>query len=369
MTKAIIKNDPKRLYYDIEEDIQQYPDAWCYIIIGGRNTGKTYGGLKYHMKNKLSHVFLKRTNRDVDLLCAGNSLGNKSADYEIDLSPYKSINRDFDTHIKAFKIDEGLGAFYETDEEGAAAGAPKGYLLSLSAIHKYKGFDLSECASIIWDEFIPQPWERVSRTEGEQVMELYKTVARDRTLRGRDELKLLCFANAVNVFNYTCEVLEVTDMIADMSAKQKETCYIEERGIFIRILKTSAEMMNAEKKTGIYRAMSGTAWGRMAFGNEFAYNDFSNIKKVALKGYKPLIEIKYKGKHYYVYNNGINYYMTESRARCEAQYDLDKEMGQRAFYYDHGIDLLNECIEGRVIFEKYTMYDLIVNFRKRFKIS
>lgn len=357
-----------KTYYEIEEDIKRYPDAWCYIIVGGRNTGKTYGGLVYHLNNNLKHVFVKRTNRDVELLCAGNTLGNKAPAYEVDLSPYKSINRDFGTDIKAFKIDEGIGGFYNTDEEGAASGSPLGYLLSLSAIHKFKGFDLSDCDSIIFDEFIPQPWERVSRSEGEQIMELYKTVSRDRTLRGKPELKLICFANAVNVFNYTTEILEVTDLISDMSIKKQEELYLDNRGIFIRILQTSEAMMEAEKKTGIYRAMGGTAWGRVAFSNEFAFNDFSNIKKQSLKGWQPLIELTYKGKRLYIYNNERGFYMCRSRAKCQLMYDIDKEMGQRLFYYDWVISLVSECMEGRMMFEAYSMYDLIVNYKKRFKI-
>ena len=71
---------------------------------------------------------------------------------------------------------------------------------------------------------------------------------------------------------------------------------MEDRGIFIRLLKTDEDMIKVEQKTGIYRAMSGTAWGRMAFGNEFAYNDFSNIKHVSLKNYKPLIQLNYRQK-------------------------------------------------------------------------
>ena len=31
----------KKYYYDIEDDLREYPDAWCYIVVGGRNTGKT----------------------------------------------------------------------------------------------------------------------------------------------------------------------------------------------------------------------------------------------------------------------------------------------------------------------------------------
>lgn len=356
------------IYYDIADDLRDYPNAWCYIIIGGRNTGKTYGALMDCLKNNKQHVFIKRCNNDVNMLCAGNHLGEKAAGYEVDLSPYKSINRDTGENIKAFKIDEGLGSFYRTDDEGGASGAPLGYLLSLSAIHKFKGFDMSTAEELIFDEFIQQPWERVNRKEGEQVMELYKTVARDRTLRGKDELKLICLANAVNVFNYTCEILEVTDIIADMSIKGKETLYIDDRGIFIRILKTSDEMMRAEEKTGIYKAMKDTAWGHMAFTNEFAYNDFTNIGKMALKGFKPVLELKYKNKCFYIYiSETKGYYMCSSKAKCPVTYDLNTDTGQIAFYYDYAIDLRSDCVNSRMQFEKYSMYDMIINYKKRFK--
>lgn len=359
----------KKPYYDIMEDIKAYPKAWCFIICGGRKTGKTYGALKAAMDNNLKHVFLKRCNNDVNMLCAGNHLGEKGASYEVDLSPYKALNRDTGEHIKAYKIDEGLGGFYRSAEDGSAGGAPVGYLLSLAAIHKFKGFDLSECDWVVFDEFIPQPWERVNRKEGEQVMDLYMTVARDRHLRGKPELKLLCLANAVNVFNYTCEALEVTDIIADMTVRHQEIFYDEDRGIFIRLLKTPEEMIEDDKKTGIYKAMHNTAWGRVAFDNEFAYNDFTNVGKIALKSFKPMIELKYKNKRFYIYiSESKGYYMTLSPAKCPISYDLNTDTGQIGFYYDYAIDLRNETVTGRMMFEKYTMYDMIINYKKRFKV-
>ena len=354
------------MYYNIRMDLEAYPDAWCFLIVGGRNTGKTYGDLKYHLEEKKTTCFLKRTNKDVDLLCLGHKLGEKTGNYEVDLSPYKSINRDMGTNIKAYKIDDGLGAFYE-DVDGAPAGSPKAYLMSLNAVHKYKGFDLSECYSITFDEFIPQNYERVSTKEGEQLMELYKTIARDRVERGKEELKLICLANAVNVFNYTFDVLEVTDVVAEMSIKHQPYLYMEERGIFIRLLETSEEMMQHERQTGIYRAMGQTAWGRMAFGNEFAFNDFSNIKRVSLKNYKPLVKLHYRSKQFYIYVGNDSYYMTTARNKTPYTYNLDKEMDQRRFYYDHVLDLLNASIDGRMYFDTYSMYDLIINYKKRFK--
>lgn len=357
-------------YYEIDNDVTAYPDAWCYIVVGGRNTGKTYGALLRHLQRREPHVFLKRTNKDVDLLCTGNRIGEKEKEYALDFSPYKAINRDTGDNIKAYKINDGIGAFYRTGDDGGASGAPLGYLLSLSAVHKYKGFDLSECSAIIFDEFIPQPWERVGRKEGEQLMDLYKTVARDRTLRGLPELKLYCFANAVNIYNPTCEVLEITDIIAEMQTRGIETCYQEERGIFIRKLVTNKEMMEAEEKTGIYRTMAGTAWGDMAFNNDFAYNDFSCVQKIPLKGYHPYIELTHKRKKIYIYySNARGFYMTSSPAKCSLSYNLNREMDQRAFWLDHGIDLLNASTRGNMYFEKYSYYDMIVNFRNRFVIK
>lgn len=356
------------IYYSFKKDRERYPDAWCYIIIGGRNTGKTYGTLDVYREEEQSIVFVKRSNEDIDTICAGNTLGKKGAEYEIDLSPYKAINRDKGCHIKAFKIKNGLGGFYDTKEDGAATGKPIAYGVSLYAVNKIKGFDLSECSAMVFDEFIPQPWERINRKEGEQLMDLYKTIARDRTLRGRDELKLICLANAVNVFNPVCEILEVTDLISEMAARHRETYYDKEKRIFIRMLRTSDEMMEAEKQTGIYKAMANTNWGQMAFDNRFGYNDFSQIRSLALKGYRPLCSLTHKLKTWYIYYNDEGFYMTDSPAKVDDAYDLNTESGQKAFYYDKVIDLQEATIERRMWYKSYTMYDLIMNYRKRFII-
>ena len=156
-------------------------------------------------------------------------------------------------------------------------------------------------------------------------------------------------------------------MVAEMSIKHQHEIYIEDRGIFIRLLETHEKMLAAEKKTGIYKAMGGTAWGRMAFGNEFAYNDFSNIKRQSLKNMKPMIKLSYRGKVFYIYSGPQGYYMTTAKNKCPFEYNLDKEMDQRKFYVEHGIDLLSESIDGRMSFDTYSMYDLIINYKKRFK--
>ena len=361
------RTDP---YYHIEEELEAYPAAWCYIIVGGRKTGKTYSALKYYYERKEPIVFVKRTNKDVDTLCNGSKIGRKGQKFELDLSPYKPLNRDLGINVKPFKIDDGLAAFYHANDDGEPEGAPVAYILSLYAVGKYKGFDLSECEAIVFDEFVPRSWERVSKDEGDELMDLYETVARDRTTRGRKELKLICLANATNVYNPTCEILEVVDIMSEMQARGMETMYIGERGIFIRKLKTDEEMMEDIKRTGIYKAMEGTQWAAMAYENEFAYNDFSCVKKMALKGFRPYVELTYKRKKIYIYGreDGV-FYMTHSHGKGCIEYNLDTEMGQSAFFLDWCIRLMDAARYGRMWFEKYTYYDLIVNYKKRFSLK
>lgn len=357
-------------YYNCFDDITKYPDAWAYIIVGGRHTGKTYGALLGMYQQKKKFIFIKRTNDDVKMIC---SKGQK-AGMNVDIAPFKSINRDIGSNIEAFPIDKGLGGFYPC-EDGEIAGEIVGYIMSLNAAGKYKGSDFSECDYLIFDEFIPQPWERVGRKEGEQLLDLYGTVSRDRIMRGREELKLVCLANATNVYNPTCAALSIVDDISQMSAMQKQSVsvsmYDDERNIFARMLPTPEQMLEHERKTGFYKAMHNTQWGAMAWDNDFAFNDFSCIGKRALKGYRPQYSVRWKKTTYFIYNNDEGlYYMTTSKSNAKIpEYNVNLEKDIRRFYYEHVMDLVDATTEGRMFFQNYTMYDMIYNYKLRFKFT
>ena len=355
-------------YYDIENDLSGIDDFlfWCFIIIGGRNTGKTYSCLKSCYVIKRHFVFVKRTNEDIDLLCERRKSKEDSIDY--DLSPFKSINRDLGCNVRAFKLKEGIGGFYECDKDNNPIGKPLGYIVSLNSVSKVKGFDMSECEWIIFDEFIPQPWERVDRKEGEKLMDLYKTVSRDREHRGLPPLKLICLANATKISNPVCNILEITDKLVDMQVGKTSIFIDESRGIFVHQINDNTAFVEKEKQSLIYKAMASTEWGKMALSNEFAYDDFTAVKKSNLKGFMPLFAVKFKSKTYYIYNKEGIFYMTLAPAKVYRTYNLKIENDQKAFYIDKVIDLQEASIEGRVMFEQYTMYDLIMNYKSFFKI-
>ena len=351
-----------KTYYDIRDDLTSFPEAWCYLVWSKRGPGKTYSTLRYMVEENKKFVFLKRTIEDVKLLCSDGS----GRGVEFDISPFVPLNRDFGWDIKPVKIMKGIAGFYHCNDEGKPYGKPIGYCATLSASKDIKGFDLSEADFLIFDEFIPKKHERVNRNEGDQLLDIYLTIRRDRKLRGREDLKLICLANATSVNNPTFQVLNVVDTAVGMDVNNTEFRYLDKRKIFLHMINN--EYVQEEESSGIELAMAGTAWAEMAFGGHFSFDDFSSVKRHNLKGYSPVCAYEYKKRTVYIYHKDGYYYASYSKGKTPLIYNLHRENEQKKFYFDWVIDLRAECIEDRFIFEEYTMYDLIINYKKIFDL-
>ena len=350
-------------YYYFPDDIARFPGAWCYVVWSRRGPGKTYSSLRYAYEEKIPILYAKRTKDDVDTICAGAARG-------FDLSPYKPITRDAHYHIEAVSIKSGFGAFYDHfTDDGKPDGAPFSYCAALNCLKTIKGFDLSECEWLLLDEFIPQAGEIVRHKEGEMLLDLYMTIARDRAKRGRGDLKLILFANAENISTPITNELMIIDDMAQMQATGENYHYIEDRGIMLHHITSEEYPIEEEEKSGIYKGMAGTPWFNKAFGGDFANNDFTQIRKQNLKNYQPITGWRYKLSECYVYYKDGYYYFTESKSnKIELIYDLNRESEQLLFYRDFVVDFKIAVSEDRCKFEKYTQYDLIMNYKKFFKI-
>lgn len=354
-------------YYELKRDIEKYPDAWAYMVWGGRNTGKTYSALSYMLELGCKFVFVKRTIEDCKLIISGSGkIGTKISSFGADFSPFKAINRDKGTQILPFSIYEGyIGGFWSCSES-KPVGEPIGYLTPLSAVSKVKGFDLSECDFIIFDEFIPSPWEKINREEGKQLLDLYMTIARDREHRGRKPLKLVCLANPTQVNCPVLQELEIADDASEMSLLGEEYRY--KRGILMHQLRMSKEFIDTEEEMPAVKAMEGTAWRATTMGEGFAYNEMGMIKRVALKGFRCCLHIIYRKQNWYLYEKeGLWYVCKSVNKPTDGTIDLNKDADIRKFYMEYVIDLKEEYIDGRVLFQTYTMYDVIINYKKFFK--
>lgn len=358
-------------YYDIKTDLEKYPNCWCYLIVGGRNTGKTYSTLRYMKEGKHNFIFIKRTNLDVNNLCAGGHLHNKKLDMDIDfdLSPFADLNDDFGWNVGAIKIHDGLGGFFDYSADNELVSTkPIGYIFSLNRVAKFKGFGgLRSCEFMVFDEFIAQAWERISREEGNQMMDLYKTVARDRVHRGKEDLKIIGLANANDISNPIFNTLKITDDVAYMVDEGLE--YLETRGIMIHLIEDSPEFYETESKTKVYEAMHNTVWGKMAYDNEFSRNDFSCIRKfINIKKAVPDFSIRYEGETWYVYRREDEYLVTYSRHKSKIIYNFDIEGDRRRFNLNELPFIQHAVSEGKALFNTYRMYDVLYHFRDNFKL-
>lgn len=349
-------------YYHLHDDLERYPDAWCFVVWSRRGPGKTYSALRYAYEEQIPICYMKRTIADVETVC-----GMRGG---IDLSPYVPINRDGHYHITSQLLYNGIGGFYDqVDDDGKISGPPFSYIVALNALKTVKGFDLSICDWMLLDEFIPQLGEVVRHKEGEMLLDMYMTISRDRQKRGRGDLKLILFANAENISTPVTYELDIVDDMIDLTASGKTHLYIEDRGIMLHHITEEEIPIREEEKTGIYKAMAGTAWGAKAFGGDFANNDFSNVGKINMKNYQPVVSWRYKGKYTYVYRREDKLYFTSSRNDVAEVYDLDRENDQKRFYIDWVLYLRQECIQNKCVFKSYTMYDILINYKRFFNIQ
>lgn len=366
-------------YYNVSVDVAKHPQAWLYIIIGGRGRGKTYSTLLDCLKNESTRdfIFLKRTMDDVDLLCTGaGSISQIAKDYGVNMSPFSAINRDTGSDIRAIGIKKGIAGFWHTDvdEDGRLSpkGLPIGTAFALNGVTKYKGFELASSKPeqwMIFDEFVPNIYDRVNVNEGKQVLDFYKTVSRDRVQRQLQEVKLICLANATNISNPLFNELEITDTVAEMIASGTNEYLEPDRLIYIHLLEDDDSFLSYEYDTGIYKAMSKTRWGKMTYNNEFAYNDFSTVSRQRLKYYTPVVMYTYKDEDVYIYQHDGRYYVTSSKTSDDIpSYNLDRENEQKAFFQDWVVTLRTACIYDMVDFQKYSYYDLLINYKKFFKL-
>ena len=157
--------------------------------------------------------------------------------------------------------------------------------------------------------------------------------------------------------------------MAELQHSGKSHKYIEERGILLHHITDEEIPIKEEEKHGIYKGMKGTAWFDKSFGGDFANNDFTCIKTMKLKGMKPYIHLHLKNNDYYVYisKNGL-YYMCNCKQECIFEYDLTRENEQKKFFIEHCMELRDECIDDNMRFQKYSMYDLIMNFNKKYNV-
>ena len=251
------------------------------FVVGGRGTGKTYGALELVRQEAMSggkFIYLRRTQKIVDKIVS-SSRGN-----QISLSPFKSLDRDKGYSTEVVRAADDVHAFIDAETTTLL-----GYCLALSTFASLRGFDASEVATIIFDEFIPERHEKPIPDEADAFFNAVETVNRNRELQGQAPVQCLLLSNANRMGNPLFLELGLVSRATKMLSKGVDVYRDNNRGLMLVILQNSP-ISEQKKQTALYKLTAGSSFSRMSVENDFD-ETCSNLRHASLKELIPLVTV------------------------------------------------------------------------------
>ena len=284
------------------------------FIVGGRATGKTYGALSTVLEDNIKFMLMRRTQAQADLI-------NKP-----DFSPFKPVCDDKHIEITTAPVSKYNAKFIKDD-------ATIGYTCALSTIANMRGFDASDVKLLIYDEFIPERHERPIKSEGSAFLNAYETMNRNRELKGKRPLTVLCLANAFDIANPIFLELGLVGIAEKMKQNGRELYIDREKSILI-LMPDSRKILKEKNETALYKLTEGSEFSKMALQNEFIYNPTDNIKSLPLREFRPVVTVgeitiyKHKSKRLY--------YVSEHRTGDPPKFTTD-EISLKRYLKNYGM--------------------------------
>lgn len=347
----------EKIYVNIMDYIDNnYPFQ---IFIGCRGMGKTYSSLKgcylrcseSGMQEKF--IYMRRTQKQLNHITDGTQGEG--------LNPFKPLNRDMGINVGFKTIQKDVtGIFDRQDKDGGYTYLPGqyGYGLAMTTVASIKGIDASDCVDWIYDEFIKEKHEKRMAGEFEAVMNAYETFCRNREFLGKPPLRFWALSNANDIYNVLFIGLGIVNDAEKMVRKGQQHKYYNDRGLAIHIMKPSEAFADMKDKTALSKLTKGTKFHDMAFGNQFAFNDFSLIGYKNLTGYRPFCRV---GNAYiYAKKGERSFYVCYARAKCEG-FNPELEQDVISFRRRFGTQLVDPYADGCLTFESYELKELILS--------
>lgn len=310
------------------------------FILGGRGTGKTYGGLTEAFTDYYGK-FLYARRTDVEISSISNPKFN----------PFKKLNTDKGWNVQAEYTGKGnYGTFYQVFDEETGDKEFCGYAAAISTFANLRGADLSDVDLMVYDEFIKAKTKKVIPDEAGAFFNTYETINRNRELEGLPALKVYLFSNSTSLDNPILYEMHLIPVIEEMKRKRQYAWTNREIGVHIELLDDS-KISQAKKDTALYRATKGTTFAAHALDNEFAYDSFEGITKVDLRYYKPWIQVG--DIILYTNETGTKYHACKVAAKCPYTYKGDGEplfrrlWGVKLYNLIHGGFMTYDCFETK----------------------
>ena len=322
------------------------------IIIGKRQVGKTYGVLKYEVDEDKRFMLTRRVKVELEML-------EKNVN-----SPFEKI---YPGQIIFAKESEYTAAISRitAGEEGDTV-QQIGIGTALTTIGNIRGFSALINGQLItdWviDEFIPEEQVFKVRNEGDAFLNAHTTINGNRELEGLPCLRTWLLANSNNLNSEILEALNVTKEVERMSLRGEEVRLLKDRGILIILPESKKIIEQRKQKNGLYKAIGGSSkFAKMAYENEFAYNDFSDVRGEPLREYNPYLTIGRITIH--LHKNSKCLYVTD-KVRAKARYELtDSDSGVYQFNRKHA-DIRAAFLNGRMYFQEMRVKNYFLSLLK-----
>ena len=231
-------------------------NAQCPInfSIGNRSAGKSYYWKRYCIKRFLKYgeqfIYLRRYDADVDM--AMNSF-------------FEDISHEFPGY--SFEREKYNCYLLKLNEQGEVISrAHCGYCFALTILHKLKSMPFEDICTIFFDEFIPENMRYIKPLEPTYepslLLSLYLTVARGYNKVIRDNVRIICVANMVTMYNPYFSFFEI-----DLTVKT----HVIVNNVYAEKIMQS-EISSEIRKSKIGAILERTTYGAYALDN-IAYND------------------------------------------------------------------------------------------------
>lgn len=322
-------------------------DYAFYVFCGGRGGGKTYStltamcGLVPEFKPTGKFMLVRRTQKECAAVASADGI----------LNPFKSINFDYNTDFTAQILNDYIYALYDSSDKKDTNRRQLGYLTALTTVGAVAGGDFPDVDYIIVDEFIAKKGIKKISSEFDLLMGLYETVNRNREFKGKPPVYLIMLSNSNNIYNPYFAAWGVIPKVERIVRDGGVGTYKDhKRSLYIELLPSPEEFADAKSKTAIARLTAGTAYGNMAYKNEFAYNDFSMISRRHLQKMRPVFAID---DCYLWIDTNNNYYCTYAKGDVCNHYRTENTADRYAIRRRIRLPFIAAFESGKVTFESY----------------
>lgn len=184
-------------------------------------------------------------------------------------------------------------------------------------------------------------------------------MARNRELKGKKPLQVLCLANANDLGNPLFMELGLVNR-ADKMIRTNQNLYTDKkRGIMLIILQDS-RISAAKRQTALYQLTAGSDYSEMAVANTFSNEEHSTEASRPLKEYTPVCNVGELA--IYRHKSTGRYYCSAHQSGSVPCYSLGEVSKMRFRRRYAGI--WEDYLADRIEFENYTVELLLTKMFK-----